>query len=207
MFNNVPFTKNPDQLHCVHAAMHGVIKHFSGEYYSLNYLNALMNPEHDMWVWPFQAVKALNEAGMFVRLFSQYDSKTFSSIDSLKASFPKHAGLTSIESLQESCNFINDNALHEKRVLSLSEIDKLIHDGCVPIVLLGSKNHLGKYVVLTGYDEKNFYYHESGPEKAEPNKKMSKERFLEKWDRQPSNNMVIVVYGKKFKDDYTRFHF
>ena len=34
-----------------------------------------------------------------------------------------------------------------------------------------------------------------------------KKEFLDAWMQSPSNNMAVVVFGKKFKDTYTRFNF
>lgn len=205
---NVPFTRNPDSWHCIHAAMQGVIKYFTKDYFSIDFLNALMNPDHKMWVWPFQAVKSMDELGLFVRLFSSYDLSVFQSPELIEQSFPgRYCDLTCLNSLRESINYLESNRLIEKRCLSLAEIESFIDKGCVPIVMLGCKRKLGKYVILTGYDSANFYYHDSGPEGAEPHKLISKESFLRCWGELPSNNVAIIVYGKKYKDTYTRFNF
>jgi len=204
MFNQVPFTENPDEWHCIHAAIQGVVKHFSRVFYSFNYINALMCPRSELWVWPFQAVKALSEVGMFVRLFSQQ----VPTIESIKVDYPSHySELTCVEAMKEAYKYVKSNNLHSSHNLSLTELEQFIHDGCIPIVILGSKKHLGKYVLLTGYDAKNFYYHDSGPDNPAPNKPILKKRFLELWMKKPSDNTVIIVYGKKFQDAYTRFNF
>lgn len=202
MLNDIPFTKNPDNWHCVHAAMHGVIKYFLKEHYSFDFINALMSPDNQMWVWPSQVVKVLHEAGLFVRFFSQRKLN----VSSIKQ-FSYHAGLTSNEWFSESLEYVEENGLHEQKNLSIEELERLIYDGCVPMVILGHKKRLGKYVILTGFDAKHFYYHNSGPSRFEANKKITKEDFLKKWMIEPSNNSVIVVYGKQLGDDYTRFHF
>lgn len=208
MHVDIPFTVNPDGWHCIHAAMQGVIKHFTNDYVSMDFLNALMNPDHEMWVWPFQAVKSMDELGLFVRLFSTYNLGSFQSAESIKESFPgRYCDLTCINSVRESIAYIQLNNLFENKNLSLSEIEGFIARGCVPIVMMGCREKLGKYVILTGYDSDNLYYHDSGPEGAEPHKRVSKKDFINCWRETPSNNVAIIVYGKKYKDTYTRFHF
>jgi hypothetical protein len=189
MIIDVPFTQNPDEWHCIHAAMHGVIKHFTSEYYSLDYINAFMSSDQDVWVWPFQVVKALNELGVFARIYS------------------RGINAESKNGLKEAQDYVASNGLHIKKALSLAELEAFLGKGCVPIVILGSKKRLGKYVVLTGFDSKNFYYHESGPQKVIPNRAITKEKFLELWTREPSKNAAIIVYGKKANGTYTRFNF
>jgi hypothetical protein len=208
MLIEAPFAKNPDDWHCVHAAMQGVIKHFSGEHYSLDYLNALMNSSHGLWVWPFQATKALHEVGLFVRLFSNYDFSFFRDLNSIRNAFSdSYINKTDMAFLSEAIDYISTKDLSEKKPLSLMDIEDFLRKGCIPIVILGSKKKLGKYVMITGFDSKNFYYHDTGPRIAEPHKKIDKEKFLHLWSQTPSKNMAIVVYGKRFKNSYTRFHF
>ncbi len=208
MLIEIPFTKNPDEWHCIHSAMNSVLKHFIKKEYSLDYINALINPEHNLWVWPFQAIKVLSEEGLFVRLFSKQNLKPFLKPEKIKETFPeKYHKLTSFESLKESINYIINNELQEKKDLTINEIESLIRNGSIPIVILGSKKHLGKYVTITGFDEKNLYYHDTGPNNPAPNKKISKELFIKKWSENPSMNTAIIVYGKEHNGTYTRFHF
>ncbi len=206
MINNVPFVRNPDEWHCIHAAMKGVLEHFARRHYSLDYLNALMNSRHNLWVWPIQAAKVLSEEGLFVRLFTGMDLKSFKP-EFIRSSFPSYADLTDYSTLSDGISYVLEKGIYEKRNLSISEIERLIYDGCVPIVILGSKKHLGKYVTLTGFDSNNFYFHDSGPLKPQPHRKISKEKFLRKWSEAPSLNSVIVVFGKEYNGSYIRFHF
>lgn len=203
IINSVPFNPNPDEWHCVHAAMQSVIKKFTGDYYSLGYLNALLNPEPELWVWPLQVVKALDELGLFVRVFTNQDIKKLP--ESLNSFPDQYRILTHSKTLKNACNYITINGLQEKKNLTLNEIEKALHDGCLPIVILGTKKYLGKYVILTGYDSQNIYYHETGPEKIEPNKSIKKEKFLEKWMELPSLNTTVMVYGKKNGNGYLKY--
>ena len=98
---------------------------------------------------------------------------------------------------------INKN-IFEKRILSLSEIEKHILKGHVPIVLIDNNKVSGKrdlyqghYVVLTGFNDNDIYYHDSGPTDALPNKKVPRERFIEAFNANGTDNDVIIVYGKR----------
>ncbi|MFA5406346.1 MAG: hypothetical protein WC307_03245 [Candidatus Nanoarchaeia archaeon] len=205
MIGTVPFFKNPDEWHCIHAAMQSVIKHFSKDFYSQEFINAFLCPERELWVWPMQVVRAFDEVGMFVRLFTAGDLSVFSDYNSFISVFNNsYVDKTHFGALSESFDYVSNKNLIEKKSLSLVDIESFINKGCLPIVILGTKKRFGKYVVLTGCDVNNFYYHETGPEKAQPNKAISKTKFLGYWMQEPSMNAVIIVYGKKYMDTFTQ---
>ncbi|RLI68547.1 hypothetical protein DRO91_08895 [Candidatus Heimdallarchaeota archaeon] len=195
MIIQVPFKENPDEWHCIHSAIHSVAKHFLGKEYSLDYINALLNPDYKLWVWPVQAVKVLDELGLFVRLFYKGD---------LFKQHPKYIKLTSKDDYKKAIEYVSLRGLHEKEELSISDLKKLLHNGVILIVLFGSLKRLGKYIVLTGYDENGFYFHETGPKRKIPHRYISNEKFFSLWSRDPVRNCVIAIYGRKFGNGYTR---
>jgi len=205
MLNSVPFFRNLDEWHCIHSAMQSVIKHYSGNYYSQEFINALLCPERDLWVWPLQVVKALDEVGLFARFLTANDLSIFSNQELFNKTFGGcYADKTHFESVRESFDYIQANNLHEKQSLSLADMERFLSEGCLPIIILGTKKRLGKYVVLTGFDANNFYYHETGPDKFQPNKAISKEKFIYYWSQEPSMNAAIIVYGKKQAGTYVQ---
>lgn len=52
-------------------------------------------------------------------------------------------------------------------------------------------------VAVTGFDDEHVYYHENGPRDPTANKKVSKELFIKACDAKPTDNDVIVVFGKR----------
>ena len=204
----VPFNKNPDEWHCIHVAMDSVIKHFLKQTLSHSYLNALMNPKPQMWVWPFQAVRVLDDLGLYVKIFSKFSLNIFTNPEEFGKAVPEqYVKITHFPGLKESVYYVSSKGLYEHKTLSLENLEEFLHKGALVILMLGSKSHLGKYVTLTGYNSKSFYYHDSGPTEAKAHKEIPKEKLLELWTNEPSNNMAIVVYGKKFGNTYSRFNF
>ncbi len=197
MIRLLSFKQNPDEWHCIHCAIHSITKHFLKKDYSLDYINALLNPKHNMWVWPTQAVKVLDELGLFVRLYYK---------GNLQFNDMKYIKISCRDELRNSIEYIKLKGLHEKEELSIDDLKRFIYEGIIPIVLFGSLKKLGKYIVLTGYDEKGFYYHESGPANPKPHKWISNEKFKELWSRDPVKNCVIAVFGAKWQDKYKKFH-
>lgn len=208
MLRHLPFKKNPDTQHCIHIAMDSVTKHFLKETYSPNYLDAIMNPEPKHWVWPFQAAETLDDLGLCVRVFSPYNLKIFSSPELMNGVIPEtYIKRTNHQGLRKSLDLIIARNLIEKKSLTIPDLESFLQKGFIPIIMLSSKNSLGKYAVLTGYNDKNFFYHDSGPENAMPNKEISKNEFMNKWRESPSNNTALVIFGRKSGTTYSRFNF
>ena len=52
-------------------------------------------------------------------------------------------------------------------------------------------------MIVTGFDEKSVFYHESGPgPQTSPNRKVSKKSFIKAWNAKGTDNDCVVVYGK-----------
>lgn len=82
----------------------------------------------------------------------------------------------------------------------LDQFQKFISDGKVPIqlvnfdILVSRENRFsGHYLVLTGFDETSFFYHETGPMFAEHNKAVSKALFVQCSDLCFLDHGLIVV--------------
>ncbi len=83
---------------------------------------------------------------------------------------------------------------------SLQELQNLLRAGQIPICLINIEKMDGKedrkkghYLILTGIGKKYIYAHDSGPVTAEPNRKISKERFLNGWNLGIIDWDVIIV--------------
>ncbi|MBI2084394.1 MAG: hypothetical protein HYT70_02180 [Candidatus Aenigmarchaeota archaeon] len=87
--------------------------------------------------------------------------------------------------------------------MSFDKIESYIRSGCVPIMLINYNKIIGKrlpdcrFVVVTGFDENDVYFHETGPEHPEPNRKLLKETFINAWNDEHTSNDVIIVFGRR----------
>lgn len=94
--------------------------------------------------------------------------------------------------------------IFEKKKISISEIEQYIKENSVPLVLIDNNKiirkkgfYQGHAVVITGFDDKYIYYHDSGPHNPTPNKKVKKKLFVEAMDANGTDNDCIIVFGKK----------
>jgi uncharacterized protein YvpB len=55
----------------------------------------------------------------------------------------------------------------------------------------------GHLVVVTGFDDQNVFFHESGPFNAQPNYKVPKRLFIDAWNSKGTDNDAIIVFGKR----------
>ena len=55
----------------------------------------------------------------------------------------------------------------------------------------------GHFIIVTGFDDQNVFYHEYGPENSEANKKVLKSTFIDAWNANGTDNDIIIVYGKR----------
>ncbi len=171
--------------------------------FSVHYLNALINPAPYLWVWPSQVVSVLDELGLFVRLFADFDFSVFSNESLLKKSFPTiFFDYSHFPSVKNAYDVVVNNGLFERRKINIDDLKSFIHDKYLPIIILGGKR-LGHYVLLTGYDDNGFYYHDTT--NKVPNKFIDYDSFIKLWGSNPLSKFVIVVFGKKFGDSFTQF--
>ena len=110
---------------------------------------------------------------------------------------------TDLPVVLESINKLLKYNIFEKRKLSFDEIESHIEQGHVPLMLIDHNKIVGKeglyqghFVVVTGYDDQNVFYHESGPKNPEANKKVLKSTFIDSWNANGTDNDAVIVYGK-----------
>ena len=151
----------------------------------------------------------LHDLGLNVKYYSNSDVEPF--LDG-ELFIRKHFGndaekilkMTDLPVFVESIRKLKKYHLFEKKKLSFEEIKFHIEQGHVPLMLVDYNKIVGKeglyqghFLVVTGFDSSHIFFHESGPENAEANKKIQQSIFLEAWDANGTDNDVVIVFGKR----------
>ena len=93
--------------------------------------------------------------------------------------------------------------IFERRKISISEIEKLVGEEHLVLCAIDNNKismesgYRGHAVVVTGFDDENIYYHDSGPRNPEANKRVKKNLFAEAMNANGTDNDCVVVFGKK----------
>lgn len=207
---SVPFYENKgDGNQCMQVTMKSVLKHFLDKNFSLDELDELTGRKNGLWTWTSQVVTVLYDLGLNVEYYSKSGLEPFLEGEPF---IRKHFGKDSEKILQftdlpvvlESINKLLTYEIFEKRKLSFDEIESHIEQGHVPLMLIDHSKIVGKedlyqghFIVVTGFNDQNVFYHESGPKNPEEHKKVSKSIFIEAWNANGTDNDVVIVYGKK----------
>jgi hypothetical protein len=209
---NIPFYVNPDDKRCLQVAMKCVLKYFLDEGYSFEELDKLTGRKGSFGTYTSQIAPVLYDLGLNVKYFSNEALEPYLQGEPF---IRKHYGkdaekileITDIPVMINSIKKLLKYNIFEKKKLSLKEMEEHIRKGRVPLVMIDHNKiiskegfYQGHFVVMTGFDEKNIFYHESGPFNPEANKKISKKIFEKAMNANGTDNDVIIVFGKRNKE-------
>lgn len=190
-------------------AMKTVLKHFLGKDISLKELDTLTGRKTGLWTWTSQVVTVLHKAGLDVKYYSTSDLEPFLHGEPfIRRHFGKDAEkilkFTDLPVALESIRELLKYKIFEKRKLPFNEIESHLTQGHVPLMLVDHNKLVGRadlyqghFVVVTGFDDKDIFYHESGPADPEANKKVLKSTFIKAWNANGTDNDVVIVSGKR----------
>jgi hypothetical protein len=210
MILNVPFYENNgDGNQCMQVAMQCAIKYFLNKEISLNTLDELSGRKANFWTYTSQIVSVLYDLGLNLKFYSKEDLKPYLEGEPfIKRHFGKDADkiikFTDIPVVVRATEKLLQYNVFEKRILLLTEIEKHLEKGHIPLILIDYNKinriegfYQGHFVVVTGFDKENIYFHESGPKNPEPNKKVKKEFFKEAMDANGTDNDCVIILGKR----------
>jgi len=190
-------------------AMKSVLKHFLGKNFSLEELDKLTGRKTGLWTWTSQGVTVLDDLGLKIKYYSKTDLEPLlEGVPFIQKHFGKDAEnilkFTDLPILLKSIKKLLKYNIFEKRKLLFDEVESHIKQGHVPLMLIDHNKIVGKedpyqghYVVVTGFDDQNVFYHESGPANPEANKKVPKSTFIEAWNANGTDNDIVIVYDKR----------
>ena len=207
---NVPFyTNNAQPNQCFQIAMQSVLKYYLDKDLTVNELDALTHRKEGEWTGTVQIVPPLYDLGLQVKYFSKVDVREYlRGEDFIREQYGKDADkilkVIDVQTVAEATKSLLQYELVERRVLTISEIEDHIGANHIPMVLLDwskvlglNRPYQGHFGVLTGFDANNFYFHDSGPIKPEPNMPIRKSLFLDAWNTNGTDNDIVIVYGKR----------
>ncbi|RJQ15689.1 hypothetical protein C4573_06045 [Candidatus Woesearchaeota archaeon] len=210
MMLNIPFYKNDgDGSQCMQVAMKIVLKHFLNKDFALEELDKLTRRKANRWTSTVQIASVLQDLGLNVKYYSKEDLEPYLEGEPfIRKHFGKDAekilSRIDVPVMVKATKKLLKYAIFEKKALSLKEIEQHLQQDHIPMVLIDYNKiiqkkdfYQGHFVVLTGFDDQYVYYHESGPNNPEANKKVKKELFKEACNANGTDNDCIIVYGKR----------
>ena len=210
MLLNIPFYRNNgDGNQCMQVGMQSVLKYFLGKDFSLEELDELTGRKPNLWTWTVQIVSVLFDLGLDVKYYSKINFEEFLEGEPyIRKQYGKDADMilkySDIHTLIKYVKKLKNYNIFAEKKLLLDEIEANIKQGHILLVVIDNnkikhRNELyqGHLVVLTGFDENYIYYHDSGPDKPEKNKKVPKKIFEKAMNSNGTDNDVVIIYGKR----------
>lgn len=186
-----------------------IIKHFLSEDYSLDRLDELTERKAGLWIYTPQIVSILDDVGLKTKFYSKENLEPFLEGE---AFYRRHFGKDADEIVKHTDILGVSKAIRKllnydgfkNRKISFGEIEGYIKDGHIVLILIDNNKisgedgfYRGHAVIVTGFDNNNIYYHDSGPRDAGANKKARKDVFVKAMDANGTDNDCVVVFGKK----------
>lgn len=210
MILDVPFYENKlEGNQCMQASMKSALKHFLNKELSLQELDKLTGRKEGFWTWTSQIVIVLYDLGLDIKYYSKTDLEPFLEGEPfIRKHFGKDADkilkFTDLPVVMESIKKLKKYCIFEKKKLSFEDVENQIKQQRVPLMLIDwnkiagmQDSFQGHFVVVTGFDDKNVFYHESGPQNPKPNKQVQKSAFIDAWNANGTDNDVVIVFGKR----------
>lgn len=206
---DIPFYKNDELgVQCMQVAMKTALKYFLDKDYSLEELDRLTGREGKYWTYSSQIVSVLHDLGLQVKFYSKEPLEPYLEGESfIRKHFGKDADkileFTDLPVVMDSIKKLLNYAIFEKRKIDIEDIEGFISEEKMVMVLIDHNKIVGKdsffqghFVIITGFDEDNIYYHESGPRNPEADKKIGKKIFVDAMNANGTDNDCVVVSGK-----------
>ena len=210
MMLKIPFYENNgDGNQCMQVAMKCALKYFLDKEYTLEELDKLTGRKENLGTFTSQIVSVLYDLGLDLKFYSKEDLELFLEGEPfIRKHFGKDAEkilkFTDVPTVIEATKKLLNYNIFEKKKISFEEIEEHIDQNHLPLVLIDHNKIIqkadfyhGHFVVLTGYDDSYVYYHESGPNNPEPNKKIKKEIFIGALNANGTDNDCVIIFGKR----------
>ena len=203
----IPFYKNDENgVQCLQVCMKSILKYLLDKDFSLEELDSLTYRKENYWTWTHQILKPLHELGLHVTYYSKGDLQdVLRGEEFIKEEFKEHAQTilqhTDIEAVVRSAKEALKLNLCQKQETTLKQLEEYLLQKYAVFVLVDANvlyqrnntNFQGHFIMLTGFDEENIYYHESGPNNPKPNSKVSKEIFEQAFSALGTDRDCVVV--------------
>ncbi len=208
---NIPFYANtgPDPNQCFQVSMKSVLDYFLNKEFDVAYLDQITNRKKGKWTTPSQIVPALYDLGLNLRYYSKIDIKPFLEGESFirkqyGEAADKMLGFIDVDVTISSIKNLLKYDLFAIKKLGIPEIEANVKNKFVQMAIIDwfkitevDKPYQGHMVIITGFDDENIYLHNPGPLKAQANMKVTKEKFMEAFNANGTDNDIVVIYGRR----------
>ena len=209
---DVPFYPNTtgDGNQCFQVSMQSAMKYYLDRDVSVSELDRRTNKKEGKGTWTPQIVPTLYNSGLNVRYYSKTDLKPYLEGEPfIRRQYGANADhileLTDIGALVDSVKILMKYDLFEIKILDVEMMRAHLREKHLLLILLDwnkvisrtDRPYQGHMGVLTGFDRDNFYFHNSGPANPTPNMQIPKDRLIEAWNANGTDNDIVVVYGKR----------
>ena len=210
MTRNVPFYPNtPDGMHCVQAAFGSMLEYFLHHSFSYDELDRLTHRVGSGGTWWFPALTEFHQLGLDTLMISTFDYDKFyrEGEPYLRRVYPQEVVNWYIDksNLLAVKSFIPDylQSSHlETRAASMDDIDRLLTAGWLVGVDLNSRTLNGRegfsshMVTIFDSSKQSLTLHDPGLP-PHPNRKVSKDTFLEAWSYTGPESLSLVAVRKQ----------
>jgi len=210
MILKIPFYKNDELgVQCMQVAMKTALKYFLDKDYELDELDKLTGRKGNYAIYTSQIVTVLHDLGLAVKFYSKESLEPYLGGESfIRGHFGKDAEnilkVTDIPVVVDSIKKLLDYDIFEKKIISIEDIKENISKGYVVMVLIDYNKIMGRegfyqghFVIVTGFEADNIYFHESGSNDAQLNRKISAEIFINAMNANGTDNDCVIVSGKR----------
>lgn len=206
---NLPFYPNTsDDTHCFQAGLKMILKHFIPEKdFTFEELDKISMKRDRLWTWPMAALIWIQENGFEIINIENFDYGSFiqNGGQYLIEEFGEEMGNaqiknSDIEQERKLSKLFLDKIKTQKAVPQKEDIIKLTDKGYVVAVnvnsrvLNGKDGYSGHFVVIKGYDDKNFILNDPGLPGKE-NRLVSFDIFEKAW-AYPSEKVKNIMAFK-----------
>ena len=202
----IPFYENKGGKQCMQAVMASILKYFLNKEYSLEELDKLTRRTDKFWTNTSQGALVLHELGLKIKFYSKEDLEPFLEGESF---IRKHYGKDADKILKnmnlpiiiKTIKKLLEYNIFKRKIISLREIEEHLKVGHLVSVLIDYNKiinrggfYQGHFVIVTGFDEENIYYHDSGPPSIK-DRKVNKEIFIKAMNANGTDNDCVIVSG------------
>lgn len=209
---DVPFYANPDDTHCFQAALKMIMKYFwPDKDFSWKKLEKITAKVEGLWTWPTAGLIWLRERGFEIKNIEPFDYKKFIRFGSRyllkkygeevgKAQI-KHSDIEQERILAQKFIKMIDT---QKSIPKLDDIKNLLSEGYLIIVNINSEvldkntGYSGHFVVVKGFNDKQFFLHDPGSPGIE-NRKVNFRLFEKAWAYPNEEAKNIIAFKLKEK--------
>ncbi len=196
----IPFYFNRSHS-CAETSTKSLLKYYFPERgYNLKDIRKIINKKAGKLVYLVQIADALEGLELEINYYSDYNLRDFLEMDlkTKKEEFYRFLGKnaervikhTDFSVLEECLRRVCQSESYKEQGLEFSYVEKAFSEGSSVLCLLNfdlfverENNYNGHYVLITNISNDAVWFHDVGPKNAEPNKRVSKEIFIDCWNK------------------------